>query len=451
MSALNRSTPRVYTNDNAKQLERLVLASMLWEDGFTIDGKSNADMIKDLIPKVSPNIVADLAMKARNEYKLRHMPLLLARELARVGGLQAAVLTEVIQRPDELGEFLSIYWKDGKVPISNQVKKGLAGAFNKFNEYQFAKWDKNSAAIKLRDVLFLSHAKPKNAAQEILFKAIAEGTLATPDTWETELSAGANKGATFTRLMSENKLGALAFLRNLRNMLGAGVSEIAIREYGARVDVSRVLPFRYIAAAKIVPQLQTMLEKMMLRTLAAMPKLPGRTVLVVDVSGSMQAQISAKSDLSRIDAAIALAMIAREVCEDVVIYATAGNDGRRIHATAKVPNYHGFELAEYFKSSQLRNAVGGGGIFFTQVIDYVTKVESGNRVDRVIVFTDELDTSSAGRNFNPENAATLAPKGRNYIANVGTSKNGLNNGKYVTITGFSEAMMNFIAASEKVI
>ena len=212
------------------QLTRMTLAHMLWEKQFYVDGATSVDTIKSLVADISKkpagaSFVSNLAKQARTAFKLRHVPLLLTRELARNGKLQANVLTDVVQRADEMSEFLSLYWQDGKVPLSNQVKKGLAGAFSKFNEYALAKWDKNSAAVSLRDVMFLTHPKPANAEQEALWKRVASKELATPDTWETELSAGADKKETFVRLMCEDKLGALAFLRNLRNMLQAGVAE----------------------------------------------------------------------------------------------------------------------------------------------------------------------------------------------------------------------------------
>jgi len=59
------------------------------------------------------------------------------------------------------------------------VKKGLATAFPKFDEYQLAKYDRGGP-IKLRDVLFLSHAKPRNAEQAGVWKKLIWGRLAVP-------------------------------------------------------------------------------------------------------------------------------------------------------------------------------------------------------------------------------------------------------------------------------
>jgi len=407
-----------------RQLKRITLAAMLWEKQFYLDGKSHAELVKELVAKVAPAKVELLAQEARTKFKLRHVPLLLARELARHGKLQASALTSVIQRPDEMSEFLSLYWQEGKSAVSNQVKKGLAACFNKFNEYQLAKWNKNSAAIKLRDVMFLSHPKPQSAEQAALFKRIADDSMVTPDTWETQLSSGADKCDTFTRLMNEKKLGALAFLRNLRNMRDSGVSDSLIRSYARTVDVSKVLPFRYIAAARIVPQFEDMLEDMMFRSLETHEKIPGKTVLVIDVSGSMfGTNISSKSDLDRFDAAAALAILCREVCEQVEIYSFSGN-------AVRVAPRRGFALREAISSSQ-----GHGGTYLGQAMK---TVNANGSYDRCIVFTDEQSYD------RPE-----APNGKGYVVNVASYQNGVNHSAWTEINGFSEAVVDYIQALER--
>lgn len=466
MASTNRRVRASYTTNDAgtvvpsitvdKQLRRLVLAAMLFEDAAYIDGVSHAEAVKAAVAKADPKAVASLAIEARTEYMLRHIPLFLMRELASIGKLKAADLFAVIQRPDEIGEFISLYWKDGKQPLSNQVKKGIAMAFTDgpFSEYTFAKWDKNSAAVSLRDALFLTHPKPKTPEQEAIFKKIANKELKTPDTWEVALSGGADKRATFERLMADNKLGALALLRNLRNMRESGITIEVLASYGAKLDVSKVLPFRFVAAAKACPELRLLMQAMMLKSIQSKEKLPGRSVLIIDTSGSMGACISYKSDMTRIQAAGAMAAIAKEMCEDVVIYATAGSDGSRKHATVLISDetvgrsLRGMDLVDYLGSRELAGKIGGGGIFFTQVMQFVAEAERGSSVDRVIVFTDEQDTSSSGRAYNPATAKRLAPAGRNYIINVGSNTNGINSAEWETITGFSEAVFDYIKAVE---
>ena len=160
------------------QLRRSVLACLLWESQFYEDGIEIAGRIAELVPKVAAEKVAALAIEAREQMKLRHAPLLLVREMARHKTHRAPVsetLASILQRADELAEFVAIYWKDGRVPLSGQVKKGLAAAFPKFDEYQLAKYDRGGP-IKLRDVLFLCHAKPRDGAQAAMWKKLIAGT-----------------------------------------------------------------------------------------------------------------------------------------------------------------------------------------------------------------------------------------------------------------------------------
>ncbi len=278
------SRPRTHEGAPARslsaeqQLRRSVLACLLWENQFYEDGVEIAGRIKELVPKVAPEKVAALAVEARIAMKLRHAPLLLVREMARLASHRALVaetLERVIQRADELSEFVAIYWSDGRAPLSAQVKKGLAAAFPKFDEYALAKYNRDSP-VKLRDVLFLSHAKPRDEAQAELWKRLVEGKLATPDTWEVALSGGANQREAWTRLLGERKLGALAVLRNLRNMYEAGVDEDLVLRALRIMKTDRVLPFRFIAAARHAPQWEAELESVMLRAVEGQNEAEGQ-------------------------------------------------------------------------------------------------------------------------------------------------------------------------------
>jgi len=130
-----------------QELRRAVLACMLWEDQFYESGQQIGDRIKDLVVKCKPEDVSKLAIECRTQYKIRHASLLLARELARhpkaQGRLVGDTVYGVIQRADELAEFLALYWADGKQSLSKQVKYGLQRAFHRFDEYQLAKWGGN--------------------------------------------------------------------------------------------------------------------------------------------------------------------------------------------------------------------------------------------------------------------------------------------------------------------
>jgi len=403
-----------------QQLRRSVMATMLWEDQFYEDGQEIAARIAEGVAKVKPEKIAEIAVEARTKGKLRHVPLLLCRELARVGKLQAETLASVIQRADELAEFLAIYWKDGKAPLSHQVKLGLAKAFTKFDAYSLAKYNRDGA-IKLRDVLFLCHAKPKDEEQAALWKQLVDGKLESPDTWEVELSKGdKGKKESWERLLQEKKLFALALLRNLRNMQQAGVDLELIRTALAEMKTDRVLPFRFIAAARYAPTLEPELEAAMFRCLAGAEKLGGETILLVDVSGSMDSAISGKSDMRRIDAAAALAILLREISSCRVF--TFSNQ------IVEVPPRRGFALRDAIVNSQPH-----GGTYLKAALTHIPATQ------RLIVITDEQS----------QDGATDAKASLGYLLNVASNRNGVGYAPWVHIDGFSESCVDWIREWER--
>ena len=252
------------------ELKRALMNCLLWEDQFYEDGVAIAERIKSLVPQVEPARVAQLAIEAREQMKLRHAPLLVVREMARHEKhrvLVADTLERVIQRPDEMMELLAIYWADAlgpqqqrkRQPVSAQIKKGLARALTKFDAYQLAKYDRDGA-VRIKDVLFLVHAKPKDADQAKVWKQLVDGELASADTWEVSLSSGKDKRGTFERLIAENRLGGLALLRNLRLMQKAEVPRKIIADAIDAMRTDRVLPYRFIAAARYAPDFEPELE-----------------------------------------------------------------------------------------------------------------------------------------------------------------------------------------------
>lgn len=428
-------------------LRRSVMSCLLWENEFYEDGKTIAQRITDTVPLVKPEAVAAIAIEAREKMNLRHVPLLLVREMvrhARYRPFVAETLARVIQRADEPAEFLAMYWQDGKKPLPHSVRAGLDKALRKFNEYSLAKYRGDGNAVKLRDVFRLVHPEPDNAEQSALWQRVVKNELATPDTWEVELSRadGLSKQEKWTRLVSEDKLGALALLRNLRNMEQEGIDDTLIRAALAKMDGRRILPFRYVAAAKAAPRFEDAIDQAMLRGLSQAPKLPGKTIVVIDVSGSMyNSRLSAKSDMDRAVAACALGAIAREICENPVIYATAGSDTQRVHATQLVPNRRGMALADAIYA--MCRPLGGGGIFLKQVVDFL--LEREKVADRIIVITDEQDCGIGSK----DSPLLAKPFGyHNYLLNVASARNGVGYGAWTHIDGFSEAVFAYITQSE---
>ncbi len=429
-------------------LRRAVMSCLLWEDLAYQSGESVAENIKALVPQVNPQIVMQIAIEAREKQKLRHVPLLLAREMCRYEGHKVWVgqlLPRIIKRADELGEFVAIYFGGGdhrvtSQKLSKQARLGLAKAFDNFDAYDFGKYKGDGKAVSLRDVLFLAHPKPAQGRVE-LYKQIAENNLPIPQTWENRLSAGEDKVTVWTAMIKDRELGALAFLRNLRNMEDVGVARHTIQYGFDTINPRWLLPLNYLAAAKAAPKWEREIETLMLRGLGMAEKLPGYTIFVVDISGSMNTAISNKSDFSRLDAACAMAMIAAETCEHVSIYATAGSDSSRGHSTAFVPARHGFALAESI--SGMRRELGSGGIFTRQALEWIQASEK-EKPDRIIVFSDSQDCDQPNRRVpNPFGV-------RNYIVDVSAHDRGIAyEGLWdAEISGWSEHFLNFIAAFE---
>jgi len=334
----------------------------------------------------------------------------------------------VIQRADELAEFVALYWAERKQPLSAQVKKGLASAFPKFDAYALAKYDR-AGVVRLRDVLFLSHAKPVDAAQAELWKRLAQNELTTPGTWEVALSAtgrdGAGKREAWERLLAERKLGALALLRNLRNFRRECVNEELVLGALAAMKTERVLPFRFLAAARHAPQWEEALETAMFRSLEGRATcLAGHTVLLVDVSGSMESAISGRSEMRRADTAYGLAILVREIAEKVTIYTFSE------HARL-VPPRRGMALRDAMDQSQAH-----AGTYLGAAVRHIEE-NHRNGYDRLVVITDEQSHDQV-----------RAPRGKSYVINVASNRNGVGYGAWTHIDGWSESAVEYIAALE---
>ena len=423
MSTINRKPNSIQTHEGATakqisdydQLRRSVMSCMLWEDSFYEEGEGIADRIAYLCQKVSPEKVKELALEAKYQMGIRHTPLWMA-VTAKI--FDQEFVAKLIRRVDDIMELLALYWHDGKKPIPKQMKRAFEKRLNEFDKYQLAKYRGLARDIKLRDIIRLIHPKPVDDNHSRWFKEVIDNTITPPDTWETALMQGANKKETFERLISEQKLGALAFLRNLRNMRQSGVSNIG--EGLKALKCSKILPFQFIKAAQFAPEYEDLIEEKMLESMASFDKLKGHTVLLVDVSASMRDTLSGKSEINRSDAAAGVAIMAREMCEKVSIFAFGSN-------VYEIPNRRGFALSDLL-------GWRSEGTFLGDAIDRINTLS----YDRIIVITDEQSHDSVAD-----------PKTLGYMINVAPYQNGVGYYAWHHIDGWSPSVMKYIVEAER--
>ena len=331
------------------------VATAALSDQFYEKVDNKLQRLRGLIEKNDAEFVAKLAVYAREQMYLRSVPLVLAVELAKQHSgktIVSALTNRIVQRADEITELLAFYAlanerKDVKKlnKLSKQLQKGLAEAFNKFDEYQFAKYNRD-AEIKLKDALFLVHPKAKDESQQALFDKIVKDELKTPYTWEVELSVlGQQKfespelkqaavRAKWEELIFSNKLGYMATLRNLRNVLEAEVSKHALDKVcdylsdSKAVRNSKQLPFRFLSAYRELKELKNGRVSKVLQALEDAVMLSAaniagydentKVLIAADISGSMQKSISAKSKVQNYDIGLILAMLLQNRCANVI-------------------------------------------------------------------------------------------------------------------------------------
>lgn len=415
--------------DAEAQLRRSVMACLLWEDTFYEDGESIAARIATGTHLVKPHKAINIALEAREIHHIRHAPLLIARELLRHKDTAYIVevgqfISRLIKRPDEMGKLLTLYWMDGKTPVSAQLKKGISGAFTKFDEYQLAKWNRK-ANVTLKDVLRICHPKPVDAIQSALWKRVITNELKTPDTWEVALSTGKDKKETWERLLTEKKLGYMALLMNLRNMHKVGVdSNLVHKALLQSAAYSKALPFRFISAARACPAWEPFIDEAMQASLDNFEKLSGKTIVAIDCSGSMSRTLSSRSSITRQDAAAAIAILALHISDEAELWAF-GTDAIQL-APRK-----GMALVDqlYVSSEQTGHATN---------MDRVVHAVRNNNYDRMIIISDMQSWTSIP-----------GPVGKGYTINVAAYENSVGYGEWTEISGFSAATVQYIQEIEK--
>ena len=478
----NHEGERAYIVPAELELYSAVVTSML-SDSFYEGADDRVKRIAAWVGKVDPEFVAQLAIYTRTVMNLRSVPMLLVVELARVHSgddLVARTVEQVVQRADEITELLACYqWRNARTgvkklsKVSNQILKGLRAAFNRFDEYQFAKYNRSGADVKLRDALFLVHPKAKDAAQQEIFDKIVTDSLQTPYTWETELSAlgqtrfadEAEKKAAFAakwkELVASRKMGYMAMLRNLRNILMSEPDLETVRTAcdfigdAERVRNSKQLPFRFLSAYRETKGIdsvyaQHVVDALEAAVLASAANINGfnadtSVLLACDVSGSMYSPISPRSSVKNYDIGLLLAMLLRNRCSNVIA-GMFGNSWKPIAIPGK-----GI-LSAVDKMYRHEGEVGYSTNGY-KVIDWL--IGQHTKVDKVMMFTDcqmwndRYDGSTFEKSWN--RYKEIAPDAKLYLFDLsgyGNTPLRVTREDVCLIAGWSDKIFDVLQALE---
>lgn len=444
-------TPAVGNYSNEELMRRVTMANLLFKENYYQGSDDIMAQMEDLSSKVSGEFLVDLAREVRFEQKLRHTPLwllLLAKQYHNTPIKEA--LVDICTRPDMLMDYLSL--KKERLgafkPIDKDEHKGLARAFNNYDPYQLAKYKKTRLDISLKDVVRLVHPRPNDINKKAL-SALMTDLLKPADTWESNLAAGGDKKKVFTRLIEEGKLGAMATLRNLRNMDEAGVDRHLIKKALANINSKWLTPLDFLKAARVAPKYIPGIEAAMIRVFSLDSlRIPGTTVLCIDVSGSMGGTKpigTGTQDVSRLDLAFMLATIGRYIFEDYILVMTAGSDITHTGKHIVWPSTSGFSLFSDYQSIVLK--IGGGGIFTHQLGEWLKTEGIAKDADRWVVVSDSQDIE---RSWGSKKLPDTSPYKSSYILDISTHTYGIKTDNWTAeINGWTDKLFHYINALEK--
>lgn len=376
-------------------------------------------------------------------------------------GIGRRTVNAVLQRADEPGELIA-YWRGryGR-SVPSVIKRGISDAMKRglVNEYTALKYDTESKGYRFGDVIDVVHPKPFDPRQSTLFRylldkrhnradaltdpvvearlrmtvdnQIIRKRLATAEdpvtvvqnlvlrntglTWEDVLSLLGNrtdKARLWERLIEDGAMGYMALLRNLRNFDEAGISNDAARKVmdtlrdQRAVERSRQFPYRFLSAYKAVNSVRwaPSLEEGLQHSLQNVPSFGGRTLVLVDTSGSMEMRRSARSDMTNVEVGALFGVALAAKGENVDLHGFAGGgSGRKVtfhHKVAKGASV----LRETERFCKRIGEVGHG----TMIGAAVQQTYRRGEHDRIIIVSD-MQTFGPTYAYGDVVASTAAP------------------------------------------
>ena len=257
-NSTNMAGGAAYSRDSIKQdIATTILSSMLKGDSFY---ESEKDRLQRIELMVSDEKLSEFTAKAmvyaRTVGNLRSISHFLATILAeKVKGstFLRPALGKTFIRPDDLTETLSLWNSRNDSNIPNVLRRAFKDSLETFDNYQLKKYSGEKRSVKLRDVVKIARPVPTERAN---FKALIEGTLPNIATAQTVNagSTGSERASNYKAMLKERKLGYMAALKNIRNILNAGADAETIDMLCSLFENekaclnSKCLPFRFTDA-----------------------------------------------------------------------------------------------------------------------------------------------------------------------------------------------------------
>lgn len=474
---VNRAGGLSYKTDEKTELFLRCASCLFGEGKYYASGSALTSELISLtneVLKKDPEFVLKIAYYCRTTLNLRSVPLVLLTEYANsnaVGTVPNArkYVSATIQRADEATEILAYQFARNKVTnrtvqkIPMVMKKGVADALNKFDAYQLSKYERNTATVKLKDAILLTHPKAIDNHQSELFKKVIDGTIEPPKTWEVTLSNWRENFSSKKEAWESvvGKMGIMALTRNLRNLLEEGINSSLYAkrfEDSRAIANSRMYPFRFYSAYREVEKMSGAKNMMdvstVLRSLDTavdlsvenLPKLEGNTCVMVDLSGSMNTPLSEKSSVTYRNISALMGSIANEMSENAVVIAFA-TDAKSVPLSTR--------NSVISNMKQIENTHVGGSTYAEKAMKLLKM--SDTEVDRIILLSDMqcYSQSSHGETvqYLLNQYRKKYPNTYMYsidLAGYGTTLFPSNQeNKNILISGWSEKIFEFIDVFEK--
>lgn len=373
----NLAGGKAYKEDYEMQFVVILLTSFM-KDKFYEDSKTTIERIKFLISKCDKEFCAKAIVYARREFGMRSVTHVAASLLAKHISKEKWAkdfFYSVVYRVDDITEIIAFHLSNNE-KISNAMKKGFGMAFSKFDKYQIAKYKSGNGKVKLVDVVNLTHPKYSEKNGDAI-KLLVEGSLVCTEIWESMLTkAGSDVDAkikVWETLLSENKLGYMALLRNVRNIVSLNNKELNEMCFKALVNKdaihkSLVLPFRFIRAYQELKDISSEAISYISEACEIacdnVPKFDGNTLVALDSSGSMSCY-----GISEIASLFAAAFVKTNKCDII----TFSDDA----------SYLQVNWNDSLITIQDKLNFCAGGTNFTKIFECANK-----KYDRIIILSD---------------------------------------------------------------